>query len=119
MKFILRIFFTWLAVLISCAVLPGVTVRNNITALLVAAVWSLLNALIKPLIVLLTLPLTVLTLGIFLLFINAGIALIDAYFVHGFVIDDFGWALLFSILVSIITGILFSIDKNLKKKQVS
>ena len=115
MKFILRIFFTWLALIISCWLLPGVSINDNITALLVAAVWSLLNAFVRPLIVMLTLPVTVLTLGLFLLVINAIIALTDAYLVHGFAIQNFGWAIALSICVSVITGILFSIDKSFQR----
>lgn len=98
----------WLIKILVCAVnvfllayiLPGVEIRDMLTALVVAVVLSLLDAFIKPLIILLTLPVTILTLGIFLFVINACIILLDAYFVHGFKVESFWHALLFSILLS-------------------
>lgn len=117
MKWILKIFFTWIAVIIASWLLPGVEVNNNITALLVAVVWALLDLLVKPLLIILTLPITIFTLGIFLIFINAIIVLIDAYFIHGFKVDNIWWALLFSFVVSIIVTIFQRFDKNSSTKE--
>lgn len=117
MKWILKIFFTWIAVIIASWLLPGVEVNNNITALLVAIVWALLDLLVKPLLIILTLPITIFTLGIFLIFINAIIVLIDAYFIHGFKVDNIWWALLFSFVVSIIVTILQGFDKKSTAKE--
>lgn len=98
----------WLIKIMVCAVnafilayiLPGIEIKDMLTALLVAVVLSLLDAVVKPLLVLFTLPATILTLGLFLFVINACIILIDDHFVHGFKIESFWHALLFSVLLS-------------------
>jgi putative membrane protein len=98
----------WLIKILVCAVnvfilayiLPGIEIDNVLTAVLVAIVLSLLDGLVKPLLILFTLPATILTLGIFLFVINACIILLDAHFVHGFVVKTFWHALLFSMLLS-------------------
>ena len=98
----------WLIKVMVCAVnafilayiLPGIEIKDMLTALLVAVVLSLLDAVVKPLLVLFTLPATILTLGLFLFVINACIILIDDHFVHGFKIESFWHALLFSVLLS-------------------
>lgn len=115
MKFILRLLLSALAVVILSEVLPGVTVENYLTAILVAVVLSLLNFLVKPILILLTLPITIVTLGIFLLFINGIIILLADYFISGFSVSNIWWALLFSLLLSFLQSILFSLlkeDKN-------
>lgn len=112
MKFIIKIFFTWLAIIIACYLLPGVSVNNYFTALIVAAVWALLDRIIKPLLIILTLPITVLTFGIFLIFINAIIVQIDAHFVHGFIVKNIWWALIFSFIVSVIVPLFEKLDKK-------
>src|ERR1700712_4389898 len=81
-------------------ILPGIEIKDFGTAVVVAIVLSLLDAIVKPLLILLTLPATILTLGLFLFVINACIILIDAHFVHGFYVQDFWHAMLFSILLS-------------------
>ncbi len=98
----------WLFKIIVCSVnvfllayiMPGVEVKDIFSAVLVAVILSLLDAFVKPLFILLTLPATILTLGLFLFVINACILLIDDHFVHGFEIDGFWYALLFSIVLS-------------------
>jgi putative membrane protein len=98
----------WLFKMVVCSVnvfilayiLPGIAIVDFFTAIIVAIVLSLLDAVIKPLLIILTLPVTILTLGLFLFVINAGIILLDAHFVHGFSVDSFWHALLFSILLS-------------------
>ena len=102
MNFFYKILITTVNVFILAAILPGVDiVDNNIfTAVIVALVLALLDAIVRPLLILLTLPATILTLGLFLFVINACIILIDAHFVHGFKVDSFWHAMLFSILLS-------------------
>ncbi len=98
----------WLIKVMVCAVnafilayiLPGIEIKDMLTALLVAVVLSLLDAVVKPLLILFTLPATILTLGLFLFVINACIILIDDHFVHGFKVESFWHALLFSVLLS-------------------
>jgi putative membrane protein len=83
-------------------ILPGVHVLSFWTALVVALVLGVLNILIKPLLIILTLPVTIITFGLFLLVINALIVLLTSHIVPGFRVDSFWWAFLFSILVSLI-----------------
>ncbi|BFP40006.1 phage holin family protein [Flavobacteriaceae bacterium GF1] len=116
MKFILRLLLSALAVVILSELLPGVAVDTYITAILVAIVLSLLNFVVKPILIVLTLPITIVTLGIFLLFINAIIILLADYFIPGFSVANIWWALLFSLLLSFLQSILFSLLKEDKKK---
>jgi putative membrane protein len=100
MNFILKILITSINVFILAYILPGVTINDYSTAIIVAIVLSFLNALIKPLLILLTLPVTILTLGLFLFVINACVILIADDFIGGFVVNGFWNALLFSLLLS-------------------
>lgn len=104
MRFIARILVSVLAVLITSYLLPGVHIHDFITALLVAVVLAILNTFIKPLLIILTLPITVFTLGLFLLVINAFLILLASRLVSGFQVDGFWWALLFSIILSLISS---------------
>lgn len=99
-KWLLKILVCAVNVFILAYILPGIEIRDMLSALIVAVVLSFLDAVIKPLLVLLTLPATLLTLGLFLFVINACIILIDDHFVGGFKVESFWHALLFSILLS-------------------
>ena len=98
----------WFFIVLVCSVnvfvlayiLPGIAIVDFFTAIIVAVVLSLLDAIVKPLLIILTLPATILTLGLFLFVINAAIILLDAYFVHGFKVDSFWYALLLSAVLS-------------------
>lgn len=94
--------------------LPGIKVDAMSTALIVAVVIGFLNILVKPILVLLTLPITLLTLGLFLWIINAIIILIAAYFVSGFEVSSLWWAMLFSLLLALLQAVLHSIVKEEK-----
>ncbi|WP_200979040.1 phage holin family protein [Echinicola sp. 20G] len=94
-----------LAVIFTGYLLPGVSVENFWVAVVIAAVISLLNFTIKPILIFLTIPITLVTLGLFLLVINAMIILIAAEIVPGFIVDGFWWALLFSFILSIINAL--------------
>src|SRR4051812_27569574 len=100
MNFILKILITSINVFILAYILPGVIIDDYFTAIVVALVLSILNGLVKPLLVLLTLPATLLTLGLFLFVINACIILMADHFVGGFIVKGFWNALLFSLLLS-------------------
>ena len=125
MNILIRLIISAIAVLVTDLLLPGVTISDMnttnglLTALLVAAVLGLLNALLKPILILLTLPVTVLTLGLFLLVINAVIVLIAANLIDGFTLQAprFWWALGFSLLLSLVTSILSSFDKSGKRRE--
>ena len=112
MRFIVRIIITALAIVIASYILPGVKVDGGLTAVLVAAVLALLNTFVKPLLVILTIPITVLTLGLFLLVINALMILAAAEIVHGFHVSGFWSALLFSIVLTIVVSLLNALVKR-------
>lgn len=105
MKIILRLLIYTGAVLLTAWLLPGVHVEQFTTALMVAIALAILNTFLRPLFIFLTIPVTILTLGFFLLVINALIILLVASFVPGFTVDGFWWALLFSVILSIIASL--------------
>ena len=107
MNFLLKILVNALEVLITSYLLrKGVYVDGMVSAIVVAAVLVVLNTLVKPVMIILTLPVTILSLGLFLLVINACIILIASAIVPGFHVDGFWWALLFSLILSVINSIL-------------
>lgn len=108
-RFLTRTVATALAVLIAAYLLKGVSVDSTLTALVVAAVLGLLNTFIKPVLILLTIPLTVFTLGIFLLFINVWMIRWAAELVPGFKVEGWWTALFFSFIVSFATSVIESI----------
>lgn len=110
---IARLILGAIAVLISEYLIPGVEVSSFFTAVVVAALLAVLNMTIKPLLVILTIPITFLTLGLFLLAINALIIMIAGAIVPGFNVDGFWWALLFSLVLSLVNALLgVSFDKR-------
>ncbi|WP_452221846.1 phage holin family protein [Lacinutrix salivirga] len=115
MNLIIRLLLNAIAVFFLANVLSGVTVNGYVTAIIVALVIAILNLLVKPILVILTLPITILTLGLFLFVINACIILLADKFIDGFGVKNFGTALLFSILLSILQWLLQSFLKKDKK----
>ena len=109
MKLILRILLSALSVIILANVLPNVSVDSFMTAVIVAVVLSLLNFLVKPILVILTLPVTIVTFGLFLLIINAIIILLADKLIEGFAVSNIWWALIFSLLLSFLQSIFFSL----------
>jgi putative membrane protein len=116
MNSIIKFFLTGLAVLLTAYLLPGVHVENYGQALVVALVLSIANVIVKPLLILFTIPLTVLSLGLFLLVINALIILLVDYFVPGFSVDGFWWALAFSLILSVFNSMFSDLTKDSKKE---
>ena len=112
MQLLIRLFTTAVLVLLIAELLPGVSVASFTTSLLVALVLSLLNVFIKPLIVLFTLPVTLLSMGLFLLVINALIIILCAKIVGGFVVDGFWTATFFSIILSVLQSLTYSLTQN-------
>lgn len=88
-------------------ILKGVKVKSFFTAVGISIILAIINTFIKPLIVLLTIPLTVLTLGLFIFVINAWIFMIIDSMLDGFEIKNFWWALLYSIFISAANALLF------------
>lgn len=104
-QFIIKLIISSIAVLTSAYILPGVYVENFTTALVVAAVLAFLNAFLKPLLVIFTIPFTIITLGFFLLVINAVIIIVTDNLIDGFEVRSFWWALLFSLILSLTTSV--------------
>ena len=98
-----------LAILTAAYILPGIHVDTFVTALVLSVVLGIANVVIKPILVLLTLPITILTFGLFTLVINALLVLGATYIVPGFTVDGFLWALVFSIVLSLISWALNTI----------
>ncbi len=107
MKFIMRIIVTSVIAFGLSYILKGIKIDSFWTAIILAVVLAVLNALLKPILIILTLPITIITLGLFLFVINAAIILLADKFIDGFTVDGFWWALLFSLLLSIVTAVLY------------
>ncbi|MDZ7718992.1 MAG: phage holin family protein [Balneolaceae bacterium] len=96
-----------IVVFIGAYLLEGVKIKNFWTAIGVAVLLGLINMFIKPLILLLTLPLTILTLGLFVLVINAWILMVIDKMIDGLTIKGFWWAVIYSIIISVLNSFLF------------
>lgn len=94
-----------ISILVADYLLRGVSIDTWTTGFLLAAVIILINLTLKPIMIFLTFPITLVTLGLFLLVINGCIILLAAYFISGFAVESFWWALGFSLVVSLINGI--------------
>jgi putative membrane protein len=112
MKLILKVLLTALAVIAIAYLLPGVIVRDYTTAIVVAVVLGLLRIFVKPILIILTIPITILTLGLFLFFINAIIVLLASNFIDGFIVNGIFTAILFSFLLSFFQSILYSLIED-------
>ena len=105
-KWLAHVLVSSIAVLLTAAILPGVEELRIWDAIIVALVLSFLNAFLKPILVLLTIPATLVTLGLFLLVINACIILVADALLSDFEVRNFWWALLFSLILSIVNSVL-------------
>jgi putative membrane protein len=110
MTFFTRLLVTWLidavAVYAAATFIDGISVKGIGTTLIAALVIGLLNAIVKPILVLFSIPFIALTLGLFLLVINAFLLMIAAYFVADFRVDGFGTAVLGSIVITLVSWLL-------------
>jgi putative membrane protein len=106
----MKLFITWLtstaAVLISAWLIPGVSVSGFWAGLLVALVLGIVNAVVRPFLLILTLPINILTLGFFTLVINALMVLLVEAIIPGFIVSSFWIAFIFSVILSVIVWIL-------------
>ncbi|MDO6596316.1 phage holin family protein [Oceanihabitans sp. 2_MG-2023] len=115
MNLIIRLLLNAIAVFVLANILNGVQVDGYVTAIVVALVLSILNLIVKPILVILTLPITIVTLGLFMFVINACIILLVDNFIDGFVVNTFWTAMLFSVLLCILQSLLHSFLKQDKK----
>jgi len=114
MKTILKLIVTAIAVLLLANLLPGIYVDSFWTSLVVAVALSLLRLIVKPILILFTLPITVLTLGLFLFLINAILISMAGYLVTGFGVENLWYALIFSVLLTLVQSLLFGLIKEEK-----
>ena len=112
MNLIIRILVTALLVLLISNFLPGIFVANFGVSIIVAIVLAMLNFIVKPILVLFTLPITILTFGLFLLVINAIVIILCDYIVGGFDVSTFGMAIIFSVILSVFQSIVFSLGSK-------
>ncbi|OGZ27432.1 MAG: hypothetical protein A2365_03075 [Candidatus Nealsonbacteria bacterium RIFOXYB1_FULL_40_15] len=105
MDIIINWIITTLVILVVAFVLPGIQVAGFTTALLVALVLGVLNLLVRPVLILLTLPINILTLGLFTFVINALLIMLASYIIPGFEVKNFWWAVIFSIILALTIAI--------------
>lgn len=106
MKFLVDLIIRALVLLLTTYLVPGFRIDSYVTALVVALVLAVLNILVKPLLVILTLPVTILTLGLFYFVINAILLIIASRLIDGFRIESFGTAIIASIVIATISALL-------------
>ncbi|HLB60533.1 MAG TPA: phage holin family protein [Patescibacteria group bacterium] len=112
MKFLIHILISAIAVFITASVLPGVSLEQDIvTILIVAVLLGIANSVIKPILHILTFPITIVTFGLFALVINALMVMLVDYYVAGFSVSSFWWALLFSLILSLVSSFLRSLKQ--------
>jgi putative membrane protein len=116
MRILVKLLVNALIIFALAWVLPGVDVTSYWTALIVAIILGVLNLFVKPLLIILTIPVTIISLGLFLFVINALMILLTDYLVDGFNVNGFWWALLFSILISIMNA---AFDRPSKEDQAN
>jgi putative membrane protein len=105
MRFITRVLAVAFALLVAAEFVPGLSITGLGTALGAAVILGILNALIRPVLIILTLPVTILTLGLFIFVINAALLSSVAFLLPGFAVADFWSALLGSLIVSVVSWI--------------
>jgi len=113
-SFLLRAAFASLGLWLAARLLNGLAFRDAQTLILAALLLGVVNAVVRPLIILLTLPITMVTLGLFLLVVNAGMLGLVAWLVDGFRISSFGTALIASLIVSLCTAIASALTGGVK-----
>jgi putative membrane protein len=91
------------------SLLKGVEIKNFWSAVFVAALLAIVNVFVKPILVILSLPITILTFALFVWVINAGLIMLVDAMVEGFKVKSFGWALAFGLVMSVISWVLFNI----------
>lgn len=106
MRFLARLILNGVAIIIAAYLLPGLHVASPMAALVAGAILGFVNTIVRPVLFLLTLPLTFASLGLFVFVLNALCFALTAWLVPGFTIDGFWWALLGALLVSIVSMVL-------------
>jgi putative membrane protein len=116
MSLLIRWILNTLALFLVVTIVPGFTYRDWLSLAIAAAVLGLLNAIVRPILFVLTLPITVITLGLFLLVLNAIMLELTAWLVPGFGIEGFGWAIVGALVLSIVSMVTGRIGKGEEKR---
>ena len=116
MRIIIHWFLSALAIIITAYLLPkeAILVESFFVALVVAVVLGFLNTIIKPILIILTLPIEILTLGLFTFVINAGLVMLTSRIVSGFHVQSFWWAMAFSLVLFLVNGVLHFFEPSKK-----
>lgn len=109
MSILLSIIINTIAVLVTAYILPGIHISSFFTGLVVAIVLGIVNTILRPIIFILTLPINILTLGLFSFVIMGLLVYLVSAIVPGFKVDNFGWAILFALIVALINWFLWKI----------
>lgn len=113
MNFIISLILSSIAVFVAAYILPGVHLAGFGTAIVVAIILGIINAFIRPVLLILTLPITILTLGLFSLVIIAFCVMLTSWIVPGFHVDGWLWALVFAIVLAIINGFIRAFEREI------
>lgn len=108
---IINILISGLAVFITAYILPGVKVNSFFTALIIAVVLGVVNTFVKPILLIFTLPLNILTLGLFTFILNGLLILLTTRIVPGFTVSNIWWAILFSLVMWVVNSVLHGLTK--------
>lgn len=116
MKFVARLLLNGIAIIVASYIVPGLQISTPVAAVIAGVFLGLVNALVRPVLLLLTLPLTLLTLGLFIFVVNAACLALAAYLVPGFSIDGFWPAVFGALIVSVVSwmlnGVLIGSDRR-------
>ena len=112
MNFLIKLILSALSVLVASYLLPGANVEGFFSAFIVALFLALFSATIRPILTILTIPITILTMGLFLLVINALMVMLADWLIDGFAVDGFWWAVAFGIILAIVNSIFESISRR-------
>lgn len=115
MRILISYLINVIAILITSYILPGIHIRSFVTALIVALVLGLINTILRPILFILTLPINILTLGLFSFIIMGFCVYLASWIVPGFKINNFWWAILFALIVALINWLARSIFRSSKK----
>lgn len=112
----MKIFIHWLvaaiAILITAYVLPGVQVDGLLVAFVLAVILGAINAFLRPLFIILTLPITILSFGLFVFVINGFLVMLAASIVPGFAVSGLWSGILFAIILAIVSAVLQMFEKE-------
>jgi len=116
MRFLARLVLNGVAIILAAYVLPGIHIAGFFAALVAGVILGFVNAIVRPVLFFLTLPLTLITLGLFIFVLNAICFALTAWLVPGFSVDGFWWAIFGALLVSIVSWILNGIVVGKKER---